>query len=111
VKIEQYIEDVMPISTNTEPRINKLHFTATGNYQEIQWLNKKINEMLANPVENRVSLQKAEDEDYKKVYEKYGKTHLIEKRMGTKIDMTKLKDDESVCWGDGKSYHYLLTKK
>ena len=45
MKIEHYIEDIIPISTNTEPRINKLRFTATGNHQEIQWLNKKIEQI------------------------------------------------------------------
>jgi hypothetical protein len=42
---------------------------------------------------------------------KYGKTHNIKKRKGTEVDLTHLNENESVVWGDGKTYHYLLTKK
>jgi hypothetical protein len=51
----------------------------------------------------------ADDKNLKKVREKYGKTHKIEAVKGTKIDMTKLTDNQSVCWGDGESYHFRLT--
>lgn len=80
-----------------------------------KWIDKNFTpkaELLDKlPHERVVSLQNAEDDNYKRVFEKYGETHLIEKRMGTSVDITKLKDNESVCWGDGVSYHFLLTKK
>lgn len=45
------IKDIPPISTNTEPNETQLHFTATGNSQEIEWLKKKVEAMLANPLD------------------------------------------------------------
>lgn len=51
----------------------------------------------------------ANDENLKKVREKYGKTHTIEAVKGTKVVMAKLAKNQSVCWGDGKSYHFRLT--
>lgn len=40
----------------------------------------------------------------------YGKTHKIEKRFGTEVILETLEDNQSVCYGDGGTYHYLLTK-
>jgi hypothetical protein len=51
----------------------------------------------------------ADDENVKKVREKYGKTHTIEAVKGTKVEMAKLAKNQSVCWGDGESYHFRLT--
>ena len=51
----------------------------------------------------------ADDEKLKKVREKYGKTHTIEAVKGTKVEMAKLAKNQSVCWGDGESYHFRLT--
>ena len=51
----------------------------------------------------------ADDENLKKVHEKYGKTHTIEVVKGTKVVLAKLAKNQSVCWGDGESYHFLLT--
>ncbi|MFY7988736.1 MAG: hypothetical protein ACOVNP_07640 [Flavobacterium sp.] len=51
----------------------------------------------------------ADDENLKKVREKYGKTHSIEAVKGTKVIMEKLAKNQSVCWGDGESYHFRLT--
>jgi len=53
-----------------------------------------------------------EPEDLKRVKERYGETHTIEKVVHKgRIDLRKLKPGESVCAGDGKTYHYKLTKK
>ena len=51
----------------------------------------------------------ADDENLKQVREKYGKTHIIEAVKGTKVIMAKLAKNQSVCWGDGESYHFRLT--
>jgi hypothetical protein len=51
----------------------------------------------------------ADDENLKKVREKYGKTHTIEVVKGTKVVLAKLAKNQSVCWGDGESYHFRLT--
>lgn len=51
----------------------------------------------------------ADDKNLKKVRDLYGNTHKIEAVKGTKIDMTKLADNQSVCWGDGENYHFRLT--
>lgn len=48
--------------------------------------------------------------DFPEVFQKYESTHMIKARLGTKIDLTKLKDNESICYGDGKTFHFLLTK-
>lgn len=51
------------------------------------------------------------DVNWLKVNERCGATHHIEKVMGTEVDLTKLKDNQSVCWGDGETYHFRLTEK
>ena len=51
----------------------------------------------------------ADDENLKKVREKYGKTHTIEAVKGTKVVMAKLAKNQSVVCGDGESYHFRLT--
>ena len=45
------------------------------------------------------------------VEQKYGKTHHIKKVFGTHVDLRNLEKNQSVCWGDGETYHWLLTKK
>lgn len=45
------------------------------------------------------------------VFAKFGATHTIEKRSGTSPTLTDLADNQSVCYGDGKTFHYLLTEK
>jgi hypothetical protein len=45
MEIEKYIEDVIPTSTNTDPRVSILHLTAKGNQKEIQWFGEMINKM------------------------------------------------------------------
>lgn len=71
-----------------------------------------IGELISLPLELPVSQENGGgDVNYKKVYDKFGKTHTIEKRMGTSVNMEELKDNQSVCWGDGISYHFLLTEK
>lgn len=59
-----------------------------------------------NNIKNHSSLG---DNNYKRAFAKYGKTHEIEKVMGTRVDITKLKDNQSVIWGDGETYHFRLT--
>lgn len=53
----------------------------------------------------------ADDENYKKVFEKFNQTYNIKPVYGTRIVMAKLKEGESVCAGDLRHYHFLLTKK
>ena len=52
-----------------------------------------------------------ESDILKRVNDRWGKTHTIAKIMGTDVDLRNLKDGESVCYGDGKTYHFLLTAK
>jgi hypothetical protein len=51
-----------------------------------------------------------ESPEYKKVFALYGKTHKIEKRAGTAVFLPLLKDNQSIVWGDGKTFHWLLTE-
>lgn len=53
----------------------------------------------------------ADDKNLVNVTERYGETHTIEAVLGTTGELEDLEDNQSVCWGDGKSYHFLLTKK
>lgn len=48
--------------------------------------------------------------DFYEVFKKYEGTHMVSARLGTKVDLRKLKPNESICYGDGKSFHFLLTK-
>jgi len=34
----------------------------------------------------------------------------VEKRMGTTVNLKDLADNESVVWGDGKTYHFLISQ-
>ena len=64
---------------------------------------------LGIPVVGSSLFLSADDENLKNVREKYGKTHTIEAVKGTKVIMAKLAKNQSVCWGDGESYHFRLT--
>lgn len=70
------------------------------------------------PVEDfwkgEVSLPDAEEEyetALKQVTEKWGAIYSIEKVMGTHVELDDLNDNESVCFGAGKTYHFKLTKQ
>jgi len=41
----------------------------------------------------------------------YGSSHEVEKVQGTEVDLRQLKDNQSVIWGDGETFHYKLTYK
>lgn len=49
--------------------------------------------------------------DIAKMDAKYGKTHTYERVMGVSPKLTQLLSNQSVCYGDGKTYHWRLTKK
>lgn len=48
--------------------------------------------------------------DYASFYKKHESTHMITPVLGTSPDLRELKPNESVCWGDGKTFHFKLTK-
>lgn len=54
--------------------------------------------------------QEAIKRDYPDFYKKWEGTHMVTPVLGTRPDLRKLKDNESVCWGDGKTFHFKLTK-
>ncbi len=71
----------------------------------------QMDEMMSREETQEDYEERMEQEGYNKIFKKYNKTHDIEKVPGTSVRMQDLNDDQSVCWGDGKTYHYLLTKK
>lgn len=54
--------------------------------------------------------QEAIRRDFPETFKKYEGTHTVTAVPGVRIDLTKLKNNESVCYGDGKSFHFKLTK-
>lgn len=52
-----------------------------------------------------------DDENLVKIKNRYGDTHNIEAVKGTKVNIKNSKPNTSVCWGDGETYHFRLTKK
>lgn len=48
--------------------------------------------------------------DFPQVYAKYEGTHMVTARLGTRVDLTKLNSNESIVYGDGETFHFLLTK-
>jgi len=59
----------------------------------------------------RELLAALEDSD-KQMQERWGKTHTFKRVYSKKkVNLDKLRSDQSVCWGDGKTFYYLLTKK
>lgn len=55
--------------------------------------------------------QEAIRRDYPEVFKKYEGTHMVSARLGVRVDLTKLKPNESVVYGDGETFHFLLTKQ
>ena len=55
-------------------------------------------------------MTESQESDYEKVYALYGETHKIKMRPGCEVNLQHLNDNESVCMGDGESYHWLLIK-
>lgn len=49
--------------------------------------------------------------DEKRIKELYGETHTYMKVSGVVCNLDSLHFGQSVCWGDGETYHWLLTKK
>ena len=49
-------------------------------------------------------------QDFPEVFKKYKGTHMITARLGTRVDLTKLAANESIVYGDGETFHFLLTK-
>ncbi len=47
---------------------------------------------------------------YVQAFALYGKTHRITPVIGTRADLRKLKPNESIIWGDGRTFHFRLTK-
>lgn len=55
---------------------------------------------------------KSDEEELDNVTRLYGKKYTIEKNNGTRVDLTKLANNQRVCSGGyGKRYHFLLTEK
>lgn len=50
------------------------------------------------------------DKNWIRVQRLYGSTHNVEPVLGVKPDLRLLADNQSICWGDGKTYHFRLTK-
>ena len=51
------------------------------------------------------------DPNYLLAFNAYGDNNTIESVKGTTVILSKLKDNQSVICGDGKNYHFILTKK
>lgn len=51
------------------------------------------------------------EKELSRLIEKYGKTHNIEKVAADKNLIHKLKPGQILAYGDGKTYHYIITPK
>lgn len=51
-----------------------------------------------------------DDKNMIQVKEIYGKTHKIEAVLGTHVTLDDLGPGQSICWGDGETFHFRLTK-
>lgn len=49
--------------------------------------------------------------DEHKIKALYGKNYTYEKIYTTEVNLSQLTKNQSVCFGDGKTYYWLLTKK
>lgn len=54
--------------------------------------------------------QEAIRRDFPDVYKKWEGIAMITAVPGVKVDLRKLADNESVIYGDGKTFHFKLTK-
>lgn len=56
-------------------------------------------------------LSKEISEKLEQIISRHGEKHNIQIVMGTRVSLENLGLSQSVCAGDGKHYHFLLTKK
>jgi hypothetical protein len=70
----------------------------------------ETNENPGIPVVGSSLVLPADDPTYLNAKERFGATHKIEVYAGTTPLLSALKPDQTVCWGDGKSYHFRLTE-
>lgn len=54
--------------------------------------------------------QDAIKRDFPEVYKKYEGIATVTAVQGVKVDLRKLTHNESVIYGDGKTFHFKLTK-
>lgn len=66
---------------------------------------------LGIPVRGTPFFIPATHKDVIQVRERWGSTHTIEAIKGTKCELWRLKKGESTVWGDGETFHFILTKK
>lgn len=48
---------------------------------------------------------------YLEVEKKYGRTHNIKLVKTAKIDLKNKDPKDIACWGDGKTYHWVVSPK
>jgi len=53
----------------------------------------------------------ADNENLIRVRQHFGKTRIIEAFLNEEINLKDLKDNESVCAGDGEHFYFKLTLK
>ncbi len=63
------------------------------------------------PIQGSKLFIEFDDVNFKKINQLYGETHTIEAVIGTTPMLSKLQSNQSVVYGDGKTYHFRLTKK
>jgi hypothetical protein len=71
----------------------------------------KDNAKLGIPIIGSNFLLPIDDENLIKAQEKFGETCKIEVVIGTQVIFAELARNQGVCFGDGDTYHFRLTKK
>lgn len=62
------------------------------------------------PIKGSTLFILSSDPNWVHVQSMYGKTHNIEPVLGVQPDLRLLKNNQSVVWGDGATYHFRMTK-
>ena len=55
--------------------------------------------------------EEVDEDNCQKVLRIHGDKYTVMVCKGTEVIMSKLKDNQCVCWGDGRTYYFLLTEK
>jgi hypothetical protein len=74
---------------------------------------EKAGALIAADIDRRLHEEFIDEKNkqFRKVFDEFGKTHIIEEKPGTTVNLEELKDNQSVIWGDGKTYYWLLTEE
>ena len=107
-KIEEVVKDLNYCKNNAEEDYLQVPISVLRYISELE---KHQSEKMFIKVKNSELLLPVTDKNYLNVIDLYGKKYNIEPVCGTNPKLKLLDKNQSVVYGDGETYHFLLTEK